>query len=253
MDRLLEGRVAVVTGGGKGIGGGISRALAAQGAKVVFNYNSNPDFAERTVDEIKQNGGEAYTCLVNVQNREQVDAMMQKAAELYGGIDILVNNAAWQPNMDIDECTEEVYDGVIDINLGGYFRCIQSALPYLKKSEHPRVINISSIHGKRPTDFDVCYSMSKGGIEMLTREAAMELIQYGIRVNALLPGGTKIEFKSGKTQPFKFKRIERERQYGFRGVGTPEDVANAVIFLASEKGSHINGTSIRLDRGAILF
>ncbi|HZJ58216.1 MAG TPA: SDR family oxidoreductase [Clostridia bacterium] len=253
MDKLLEGRVAVVTGGGKGIGGGISRALAAQGAKVVLNYNSNPDFAERTVKDIKRNGGEAYTCLVNVENRDQVDAMMQKAVELYGGIDILVNNAAWQPNMDIDECTGEVYDGVININLRGYFRCIQSALPYLKKSTRPRIINISSIHAKRPTDFDVCYAMSKGGIEMLTREAAMELVQYGILINALLPGGTKIEFKSGETQPFKFKRIRRKRQYGFRSIGVPEDTANAVIFLASDMGSHINGTSIRIDKGAILF
>ena len=148
MDRLLEGRVAVVTGGGKGIGGGISRALAAHGAKVVFNYNSNPDFAERTVDEIKKNGGEAYTCPVNVQNREQVDAMMKSRGTLwwyrYTG-----QQCCMAANMDIDECTDDVYDGIIDTNLGGYFRCIQSALPYLKKSEHPRIINISSIHGKR--------------------------------------------------------------------------------------------------------
>lgn len=253
MERLLEGRVAVVTGGGKGIGAGISKALAAEGANVLFNYNSNPDMANQTVSIIREKGGEAYTCPVDVQSRQQVDTMMKKAVELYGGIDILVNNAAWQPNMDINEYTEEIYDSVMNINLAGYFRCIQSALPYLKESDCPRIINISSVHAKRPGDFDVCYSMSKGGITMLTREAAIELLKYGITVNAILPGGVRIEFKSGKTQPFKYKRIHRKRRYGFFTAGTPEDVANVVIFLVSEKSKHINGASIRVDRGAVLF
>ena len=253
MNKLLEGRVAVVTGGGKGIGGGISKALASEGAKVLFNYNSNPDLANKTVSIIKENGGEAYTMGVNIESREQVDKMIKKAVDLYGGIDILVNNAAWQPNMDIDECTEEVYESVLNTNLAGYFRCIQSALPHLKKSDCPRIINISSIHAKRPGDFDVCYSMSKGGITMLPREAALELIRYGITVNAVTPGGIDIEFKSGESGPFKYKQVQRGRAYHRSTIGTPEDVANVVVFLASEKGKHINGTSIRVDKGAVLY
>lgn len=249
----MEGRVAVVTGGGKGVGAGISKLLAAEGAKVVFNYNSNPSLAEKTVEYIKQQGGEAYTCKVDVQYRDQVEAMMNKAVELYGGIDILVNNAAYQPNLDIDEYTEELYDQVMNINLGGYFRCMQAALPYLKQSKCPRIINISSVHAKRPGDFDVCYSMTKGGIKMLTREAAVEFSKYGITVNAILPGGIIIEFKSGTTQQFKFKRIQRARTYNLRMPGMPEDVGNIVVFLASEKGGHINGASIRADKGAMLF
>ena len=253
MGRLLEGRVAVVTGGGKGIGAGISKALAAEGAKVIFNYNSNPTLAEETVAFIKERGGEAYTCYTDVRDRSQVEALMKKAVELYGGIDILVNNAAWQPNLDIDEYTEEQYDQIMDINLCGYFRCIQAALPYLKKSKCPRIINISSIHAKRPGDFDVAYSMTKGGITMLTREAAIELIKYGITVNAVLPGAIKIEFKSGTIYPMKRKFVLRERRYHFIGAGMPQDVANVVVFLASDKSSHINGASIRIDKGAVLF
>lgn len=255
MVKLLEGRTAIVTGGGKGIGAGISKALAAEGANVLFNYNSNPDMAERTAADIREAGGTAFTMYVDVADRDQVDAMIAKTVELYGGIDILVNNAAWQPNMDIDEYTEEDYDRIMDINLGGYFRCIQAALPYLKNSQCPRIINISSVHGIRPGDFDVCYSMTKGGIKMLTREAALEFAQYGITVNEILPGGTKIEFKSGQTHPFKRKRIERPRKYdlSFMKPGMPEDVANIVIFLASEKSHHISGASIIVDGGAILL
>lgn len=255
MDRLLTGKVAVVTGGGKGIGAGISRALAAEGAKVVLNYNSNPDMAYKTVTDIKERGGEAYTLQVDVAEREQVNDMMRKTVELYGGIDILINNAAWQPNMDIDEYAEETYDRVMDINLGGYFRCIQSALPYLKVSNCPRIINISSVHGKRPSDFDICYSMSKAGIKMLTREAAVEFAKYRITVNSILPGGVKIEFKSGQTQRMKYKHVNRERKYdsSYMKMGVPEDVANVVLFLASPKSGHISGTSIRVDGGAMLF
>ncbi len=253
MGGLLEGRVAIVTGGGKGIGAGISKALAAEGAKVVFNYNSNPELAGRTLNYIKERGGEAYTCYTDVQDRKQVEMLIEKAVKLYGGLDILVNNAAWQPNLDIDEYTEEQFDQIMNINLCGYLRCMQVALPYLKRSKCPRIINISSIHAKRPGDFDVAYSMTKSGITMLTREAAIEFIKYGITVNAVLPGAIKIEFKSGVTHPMKWRYVPRKRRYQFVGAGMPEDVANVVVFLASEKSSHINGVCIRVDRGAVLY
>jgi len=255
MTNRLYGKVALITGGGKGIGAGISKALAAEGAKVVFNYNSNPSMAEKTMADIKEAGGEAFTMYTDVADRAQVDAMIAKTVELYGGIDILVNNAAWQPNMDIDEYTEDDYERIMEINLGGYFRCIQAALPYLKQSSCPRIINISSIHGIRPGDFDVCYSMTKGGIKMLTREAALEFAKYGITVNEILPGGIKIEFKSGQTHPFKRKHIDRPRKYdlSFIKPGMPEDVANVVVFLAMSSSQHINGASIIVDGGAVLL
>ena len=256
MDLMLQGRTAVVTGGGKGIGAGISKKLASEGVNVLINCNSNLEMAEKTALLINESGGKAMVYPADIGDRKQVDAMMKKAVEIFGGVDILVNNAAWQPNLDIDEYTEEFYDNIMNINLGGYFRCIQSVLPYLKNSKCPRVINISSIHGKRPSDFDVCYSMTKGAIKMLTREAALELAKYGVTVNAILPGAVTIEFKSGYSAPSKHIKVQRQRQYNFcpiNRVGTPDDVAEAVIFLASEKSSYISGSSIRIDGGIMLL
>jgi NAD(P)-dependent dehydrogenase (short-subunit alcohol dehydrogenase family) len=256
MDMMLKGRTAIVTGGGKGVGAGISRQLAAEGVNVLINCNSNQDMAENTAAQIREAGGNAFVYRADVSDREQVDAMIRKTVELYGGLDIVVNNAAWQPNLDIDEYTEEFFDGIMNINYGGYFRCMQAALPYLKQSKCPRVINISSVHGKRPTDFDVGYSMAKGAIKMLTREAAIELAEFGITVNAILPGAVKIEFKSGYTTPFKARRLQRDRKYNFFPLGrvaTPDDVGELVVFLASERGSYITGASIRLDGGSMLL
>ncbi|HZJ83462.1 MAG TPA: SDR family oxidoreductase [Clostridia bacterium] len=254
MELGLKGRIAVVTGGGKGIGAGISKALASEGVKVLLTCNSNPQMAEGTADQIRQEGGEAEVFCGDVGSREKVDEMMEMAVDRFGGIDILVNNAAWQPNLDIDEYSEEYYDQIMNTNLGGYFRCIQASIPYLKKSKCPRIINISSVHGKRPSDFDVGYSMTKGGIKMLVREAAIELGEFGITVNAILPGGIKIEFKSGYTAPMKRKRIERPRKYQYyRGAGMPKDVADLVLYLVSQNGGHITGASIRLDGGAMLY
>lgn len=256
MDMMLKGRTAVVTGGGKGVGAGISRTLSAEGVNVVINCNSNQEMAETLALQIRNDGGRAIVYKTDVGDRAQVNAMMKTAVDVFGGLDIVVNNAAWQPNLDIDEYTGEFYDRIMNINLGGYFRCMQSAIPYLKRSKAPRIINISSIHGKRPTDFDIVYSMTKGGIKMLTREAAIELAEYKITVNAILPGGVMIEFKSGYTQPAKGKYIPRERQYDslpLKRVAIPDDVGDLVVFLASDRSSYITGTSIRLDGAAVLL
>ena len=212
--------------------------------------------AVKTAAEIIKSGGEALAYQADVSDRQQVEAMMNKASDSFGGIDILVNNAAWQPNMDIDEYTEDFYDNIMEINLGGYLRCMQLALPYLKQSKCPRIINISSVHGKRPGDFDVCYSMTKGGINMLSREAAIEFAKYGITVNSIALGAVSIEFKSGFTLPFKTKHKQRERKYShflLGRIGMPEDVGNMVLFLSSDASSYISGSSIRMDGASILL
>ena len=256
MELNLKNRTAVVTGGGKGVGAGISRKLAAEGVKVLIVCNANREMAETHAQSLRDAGGTAEVYQADVGDRMQVDAMMRHAAEIFGGIDIVVNNAAWQPNLDIDEYTEKQYDDIMRINLGGYFRCMQAAIPYLKKSDAGRIIMISSVHGKRPSDFDVCYSMTKGGIKMLVREAALELAEFGITVNAILPGGVKIEFKSGFSAPFKTMRKLRDRKYAWsplRRVCVPDDVGNLVVFLASAAGEYLTGTGIRIDGGSMLL
>lgn len=256
MDLNLKGRVAVVTGGGKGVGAGISRVLAAEGVRVMISCNANAAMAEEHAASLRATGAAVEVFQADVKDRRQVDAMMRRTAEAFGGIDILVDNAAWQPNYDIDEYTGERYDEIMQTNLGGYFRCLQSALPYLKKSVAGRVIMVSSVHGKRPNDFDVGYSMTKGGVKMLVREAALELARYGITVNAVVPGGVRIEFKSGFHQLPKVKHRPVTREYGVWPLQRncmPDDVGNLVAFLASEAAGYITGTGLRIDGGTMLL
>ncbi|MDR3121167.1 MAG: SDR family oxidoreductase [Clostridiales bacterium] len=252
----LEGKVAVVTGSATGIGRGIALALYKEGAKVIVTYNRSP--ADKTMEAIEAAGpgGEAFAASVNVQDRESIRALFSTAAEKFGGVDILVNNAAIQPNLWLLEYPEDEYDAVIRTNLMGYWRCIQEALPYLKKSKCGRVINVASIHAKRPTGFDAIYGMSKGGIRMLTREAAVALAPYRITVNALNFGAVRVEgksgshpFKPGKVLPSKF---ERGAEFLSGRVGVPADGGYLAVFLACEESQFINGSSIRADGGVML-
>ena len=171
-----DDRVAIVTGSGKGVGAGIVRVLSAAGIRCVINCNSNRTMAEKMLAEIREAGGEAFICQADVSDPEQVRAMVTAAVERYGRLDILVNNAAMQFNRFVDQYDSELIRRIWDINFGGYLRMIREALPYLRKSPLPRIVNIGSVHGKRPTCFDAGYAMTKGAVKMLTREAAIELL-----------------------------------------------------------------------------
>ncbi len=258
--RVLEGRRAIVTGGGKGIGKGISIRLAEAGASVVIVGNSNMAMAEETCALIESRGGKAWCIGADLALPESIDKVVAFALEKMGGIDILVNNAAYQPNRDITEYSGDLFRNVIDINLGSYLRMTMACFPYLKESGHGRVINISSVHGKKPTGFDIAYATSKGGVTMLTRETAVAFIRYGITCNAILPGGTAIEFKTESSikgmQDFgaHYLRVERDRRYrfGYR-TGYPSDSGNMAVFLCSDLGEHYNGVQMRADGGMTLF
>ncbi|MBQ6989738.1 MAG: SDR family oxidoreductase [Clostridia bacterium] len=256
--RLLEGLVAIVTGGGKGVGKGISIRLAEAGAKVVIVGNANMTMAEETCLFIRSRGGEAVPLGCDLAKPESAQKVVDFTLEKFGRLDILVNNAAYQPNRDIVEYSTELYKKVMDINLMSFLRLSMCAMPHLKESDRGRIINISSVHGKKVASFDIAYATSKGGVTMLTRELAVIGPQYGITCNAILPGGIEIEFKTsmekGDLKEFKSIRVERSRKFKFRyKMGFPSDVGNMVVFLASEQGKHYNGTQIRADGGMILF
>ena len=258
--RALEGKRAVVTGGGKGIGKGISIRLAEAGAAVVIVGNSNMTMAEETRALIESRGGKAYTIGIDLSRPESAGKVVAFAAEKMGGIDILVNNAAYQPNYDIVEYSSELFKNVIDVNLISYLRMSMAALPYLKESGEGRIVNVGSVHSKRPTGFDFAYATSKGGVGMLTRETAAAFRPYGVTCNTILPGGTSIEFKTenpdmGKLHSIRSQRIQREKKFvspGYR-FGFPSDTGNLTVFLCSRLGEHFNGCAIRADGGMVLF
>jgi glucose 1-dehydrogenase len=254
----LAGKIALVTGAGTGIGQGVAIALAGRGARVAVHYNSSADGAKETLRQIEAIGGEGFIVQGNVASKAEIDRMTAAVADRYGGIDILVNNAALQLNRDLLDYTPEEFDRVMNVNLKGYWQCMQSALPYMKNRPHGRVILISSVHGKRPTDFDPVYAMSKGGIKMLAREAAIELAQYGITVNVIEPGAVLV----ARTAPKQVEMTEEERRafevrfrkkFPLGRVGLPKDVASLVCYIASEETEYLSGAAIRLDGANMLL
>lgn len=252
---MSRGTVAIVTGGGKGVGGGIARELCAAGARVCINYHSSERLARATLDGILAAGGEAFLYQADVSDGRQVEAMAAETAARYGGIDLLVNNAAMQPNRFIGEYDAQTFTWLWEINIGGYWRAVKACLPYLKKSACPRIVNISSVHGKRPSVFDPGYSMTKAAIRMFTREAAIELAREGITVNCIDLGSCRIEGKTGGS-PMRTCSLPGEHKNPVNPLGCisqPEDVGGLVLYLASPEAGRMTGSGIRLDGGAMLI
>jgi glucose 1-dehydrogenase len=262
----LKGKTALVTGAGKGIGTGIALALAQEGANVIVNYRSSEKGAREVAEKIRSLGAEALVVQADVSIREEVDRLCTEGRKAFGAIDILVNNAALQKDMLFTDYPDDVYRRIMKINLKGYWYCMQAVIPDMKRKQWGRIINISSIHGKRPTDFDTVYAMSKGGIKMLTREAALELGSYNITVNALEPGGVDIGKKSEHDSNNVFGKYTMEQMQFFRSIprpdkgkggmrtrGTIEEVGYAAAFLASPRAAFINGSGLRMDGGSTLL
>jgi len=252
----LHGRTAIVTGGNKGVGRGIVYSLIKAGAKVCICYNSSEDFAIETLhkaNEIAENHAFLHKCDVSV--RTNVKAMVEETVRRFGKIDILVSNAALQPNLPLEAYDTDVFKKIWDINIGGCFLCLQECLPYLKQSACPRVVNISSVHGKKPAVFDTGYAMTKSAINMFTREAAIELAKYKITVNYIALGACKIERKTGD-YAFRLHIPDETNEitsFPLGRISTPKDVGDLIVYLAGEESEIITGTGIRVDGGSVLL
>jgi 3-oxoacyl-[acyl-carrier protein] reductase len=246
MTETLQGRTALVTGASRGIGKGIALELARAGCRVAVNYVTEPDTAQETVAEIRQLGVEALAVEADVSRASAVSAMVDRVVRDLGGLDILVNNAGtqtWKPLLDV---TEAEWDLVVDTNLKGCFLCTQAAARHMKDHGGGSIINIGSGCNKVPFPNLVAYTASKGGIEMFTRVAAVELGPHAIRVNCVAPGAIEIERTKQELPDY-------AGTWGaitpLRRIGYPLDVARAVVFLAGPQTSFISGQTIWVDGG----
>ena len=242
----LDGKVAIVTGASQGIGRGIALALAREGAKVVVS-----DIIDKITDvskEIEDLGSEALAVKANVVSSGDTEEMAKAAIDKFGRIDILVNNAGIYPFESLVEMREEDFDKVIGVNLKGVFNSTKAVLPKMIEQKSGNIVNIASIAGAVVGYLNLAhYSTSKGGVLGFTRAAALELAQYGIRVNAIAPGAIETP---GIKKVMEEKALKQfEQTIPQRRIGKPEDIANLVVFLASDESSYITGQLITADGG----
>jgi NAD(P)-dependent dehydrogenase (short-subunit alcohol dehydrogenase family) len=249
-DSCLQGKVAILTGGRRGIGKAIALAFARAGADIVIaDIVADDGQLDATAAEIKKIGRKCLPVRVDISNKSRVEEMTQKTVSHFGRIDILVNCAGvWLPGQTLLECPEENWNKVIDTNLKGTYLCCQSVGRVMVGQNNGNIINLSSQVGLNPGAGGGAYSVSKAGIIMLTRQLALELAGNNIRVNALAPGIVKTDFnKSLWDKPDAEKQIAMAVPLG--RLAEPEDVARAALFLASDDSSYITGVVLPIDGG----
>lgn len=242
---LLENRVAIVTGGGRGIGRAIVKRFAQEGAKVVIAQRDQAS-GESTRDDVRAVGGTAIFVQTDISKRETVKHLAEETVAEFGGIDILVNNAAKLGlNGPFLETTQEEWDKVIGTNLTGAFMCGQECARVMAHSRRGSIINISSINGTVPLPHCCAYASAKGGMNILTRSMAIDLAPYGIRVNVLSPG--PIQSRLPEDAP---AQKNMHALLGRRGL--TKEIASAALFLASDEASFITGESLTVDGGSLV-
>lgn len=242
----LEGKAAIVTGGSLGIGSAIALALAKEGADVAINYRKHDKEANEIVEKIKAAGRQGLAVKADVAKTKDTENMVQTVIEKLGKLDILVCNAGINMDSVIWKMTEEQWDTVMSVNLKGYFNYAKAAAPIFKQQGHGKIVNITSINGLRGKFGQSNYSASKGGIIALTKTLARELGRYNVNANAVAPGmiGTEMMLRL----PDEWKQKAQDETVLGR-IGSPEDVANVVVFLCSENAKHITGEIIKVDGG----
>ncbi len=244
----LKGKIAVVTGASKGIGAGIAKALAAEGATVVVNYSTSKEGADRVVAEIEKTGGKAVAIGGNVAKSAEIDALFAETKKRFGKVDVLVNNAGVYAFAPLESITEEAIDTIFDVNVKGLLLANKAALP-LFPVEGGSIINIGSVVSEITPPASAIYTGSKGAVDAITRVSAKELGPKKIRVNAVNPGMTSTE----GTQAAGFAGSDMEKatiaQTPLGRLGKPDDIADVVTFLASDDARWITGALLQVGGG----
>lgn len=260
MKRKLEGQIALVTGASSGIGAGIAKALANEGASLVINYASSPEKAEKVKSEIQSAGGTAITFKADVSNEEEVLAMFKETYKQFGTVDILVNNAGLQKDAKFHDMSLEEWNHVIAINLTGQFLCAREAIKeFLRRGVVPekskaagKIICISSVHEVIPWAGHANYAASKGGVMMLMKSIAQEYAPMKIRVNSIGPGAIRTPINHAAWQtPAAYQQLLKLIPQ--KRIGEAEDIGGAAVWLASDDADYVNGITLFVDGGMLLY
>ena len=254
--KLLNGRTAIITGAARGLGAGVTRAMARAGAAVVL-FSRDRERMTSIVDELNESGFEALQCVVDVGDRNRVDEALARAIERFGQIDILVNNAGVAPSTPFLSVTDTERDHVLNVNFNGVWNCCQAVLPAMIERGYGKVINISSVTGPLVSGKGMAaYAASKGAVSALTRTLALEMASEGINVNTICPGS----FDTPMMRELAAARGDDPSAYlhavgasiPLGRMGSAHDLGSLAVFLASDAASYITGAEIVIDGGNVI-
>jgi 3-oxoacyl-[acyl-carrier protein] reductase len=243
----LDGRVAIVTGGGGGLGADMCRSLAAAGSAVAV-ADRVQEKIDAVVESVEAAGGQALPVLCDVSDPSEVEAMTSTVARELGGIDVLVNNAAVYPRRAWTEIDEKEWDSVLETNLKGYFLCARAAYPSMLERGRGRIINVTSVTFFTGSEMLLDYVSSKGAVIGFTRALAREVGPEGVTVNAIAPGAFPTDAEKIHPNPEQYNQWVLDQQ-SLKRRGTPEDIGNLTVFLASDASSFITGQTIGINGG----
>ena len=246
----LEGKVAIVTGGSRGIGRATALELARQGATVVINYNKNAEEAQKLVAQIEEAGGKGRAIQADVSVGADAQRLIEETVKTFGRLDILVNNAGITRDNLLMRMNEADWDAVLDTNLKGAYLCTKAALRPMLKAKGGRIINVSSVSGLAGSGGQANYSAAKAGLIGFTKAIAREVASRSITVNAVAPGFIETDMTNELAAEFKQKALA---QIPLERFGKPEDIAAAIAFLASDAASYITGQTLGVDGGMVMM
>jgi glucose 1-dehydrogenase len=258
--KKLQGQVAIVTGASSGIGAGVANALALEGATIAINYSGHAEKADRVLEKIRTQGGDGFTVKADVSQEKEVLNMFEQTIKRYGTVDILINNAGLQKDAKFHEMTLEEWNHVISINLTGQFLCAREAIKeFLRRGvvterskSAGKIICMSSVHEVIPWAGHANYSASKGGVMMLMKSIAQEYAPDKIRVNSIGPGAIRTPINHAAWQtPEAYQQLLK--LIPAKRIGEAEDIGRAAVWLASDDSEYVNGITLFVDGGMLLY